>query len=145
MVSSNTQLASKQLLRQIWRSTLLVTFTLIIAAALPTRAADTFGGGAFTKLPSLESDLKRGTSKMTDVRRVLGTPKGYGQAFFPMAHLQRQVWYYEDIELNQSDVKSEGNGVFSVSVRFQMLQVYFDGDVYDGYMWVANTRAPAPK
>jgi hypothetical protein len=127
---------------------------VLIAAALAcgigpgslARAADTsFSGGAFTKLTALESDLKRGTSKKMDVRRALGTPKGSGQAIFPVVHLQREVWYYEDIEFNMNEAKSDDKGVLHVPVRFQMLQVYFDGDVFDGYMWVANTQAPPPK
>jgi len=126
----------------------IATFAVVLAACFGSiaraSAADTLSGGAFTKLGALESDLKRGASKKIDVRRALGAPKGSGQALFPGAHLQREVWYYEDIEADISALKSE-KGVFHVPVRFQMLQVYFDGDVFDGYMWVANTQAPASK
>ena len=124
---------------------LIVALALAFAPVSPARAADTFSGGAFTKLPAFESDLKRGMSRKMDVRRVLGTPKGSGQAVFPLTHLQREIWYYEDIEFNISEAKSGDKGVLQVPVRFQMLQVYFDGDVLVGYMWVANTQAPATK
>ena len=55
--------------------------------------------GAFTQVAGIESELKRGVSTKEDVRRVLGAPKGGGSAIVPPDRQQREVWFYEDIEV----------------------------------------------
>ena len=145
MISSRTEVIWELFSRRFLAGVMIAVLAGGIGAISIANAADTYSGGAFTKLTALESDLKRGASKKMDVRRALGTPKGSGQALFPLVHLQREVWYYEDIEFDMSEAKTDDKGVLHVPVRFQMLQVYFDGDVFDGYMWVANTQAPASK
>lgn len=98
--------------------------------------------GAFTQVARIESEFKRGVSKKEDVQRVLGPPKGGGSAIFPPDRRLREVWFYEDIEvLNATSPKP---GILKVDVRQQILLVFFDEGVFDGYMWFSNaTKAKA--
>lgn len=101
--------------------------------------------GAFTQLSRLESELQRGMSTKMDVQRVLGAPDGFGNAVLPVGVKMsfdpkpREVWYYSDIEL--TGMKGEGGGVIRVNVRQQILLVYFDEGVFDGFMWFSNAGA----
>jgi len=92
--------------------------------------------GAFTQVGRLETDLRRGVSTKMDVRRVLGAPKGFGGSALPTDPKPREVWFYDDIEL--TDLKSDVSGVYRVSMRQQILLVFFDKEVFDGFMWVSN-------
>jgi hypothetical protein len=77
-----------------------------------------------------------------DVRRVLGAPKGMGGAIIPAYRMQREFWYYEDIEMK--DIKKV-EGVLKVNMRQQVLFVSFDKGVYDGYMWFTNVSEDKPQ
>lgn len=98
--------------------------------------------GAFTQLSRLESELQRGVSTKMDVQRVLGAPDGFGSAALPVGPkfsfdlTLREVWYYSDIEV--TGMKGEGGGVIRLNVRQQILLVYFDEGVFDGFMWFSN-------
>ena len=115
----------------------LLTFALISSSAMDA-FCQTFSSGAFTKVPLIEKELKRGVSRKAEVRTVLGTPKGFGAALLPLRlpeRLQREVWYYEDIELKDAKFQE---GTIHARFRQQVLVVFFDGDVFDGYMWFTN-------
>jgi hypothetical protein len=69
-----------------------------------------------------------------DVRQLLGAPTGSGNAIFPTDPTAREVWFYQDIEL--MDVKLEE--VNRVNLRQQILLVFFNKEVFDGFMWYSN-------
>ena len=125
---------------QRWHRSALSWLTLALALWWPLEAScQTFGTGAFTKVSQIEKELKRGVSSKAEVRRVLGTPKGFGASLLPLnlpERLQREVWYYEDIELK--DAKFQEGGAIQARYRQQVLVVFFDGEVFDGYMWFTN-------
>ena len=75
--------------------TMLLAGTLVAGCA-PAPKVTT---GAFTQVNRLESGLQRGVSTKMDVQRVLGTPKGFGNAALPTDQRLREVWYYDDIEV----------------------------------------------
>jgi len=91
--------------------------------------------GAFVKVNHLDTDLQKGVSTKMDVQRMLGAPNGMGGASLPTDPKQREVWYYENIEMR--DIKRE-EGVIKVNMRQQVLLVFFEKGVYDGYMWFTN-------
>ncbi len=110
---------------------------LFIITVLMAGCAQKVTTGAFTQVNRLESELQRGKSTKMDVRRVLGAPKGMGNAVLSPDLTPRAVWFYDDIEV--TDARSVGSGVLEVSVRQQILLVYFKGEVFDGFMWFSNT------
>lgn len=93
--------------------------------------------GAFPPVNSIESSLKRGTSTKMDVQRLMGTPKGFGGALLANYPGGREIWFYDDIEA--TDFKSSGEGMYQVSMRQQVLLIFFDREVFDGFMWYTNT------
>jgi hypothetical protein len=94
--------------------------------------------GAFVQVNRLDTDLQKGVSTKMDVRQMLGAPNGMGGAIFTIDPKQREIWYYENVEVEMKDIKRE-EGVFKVNVRQQVLLVFFEKGVYDGYMWFTNT------
>jgi hypothetical protein len=46
------------------------------------------------------------------------------------------VWFYEDIEV--LNIHSPKPGIMWADVRQQVLLVFFDGGVFNGYMWFSN-------
>lgn len=104
--------------------------------------------GAFTQVARIESEFKRGVSTKEDVLLVLGAPKGGGSAIVPPDRQQREVWFYEDIEVlnitssrNTSPLRNAGSVkplILRMDVRQQILLVFFEEGVFDGYMWFSN-------
>jgi len=92
--------------------------------------------GAFVQVNRLDTDLQKAVSTKMDVRQMLGAPNGMGDAIFTIDPKQREIWYYENVEMK--DFKRE-EGVIKVDVRQQVLLVFFEKGVYDGYMWFTNT------
>jgi outer membrane protein assembly factor BamE (lipoprotein component of BamABCDE complex) len=107
----------------------------ILVGSLVAGCAAQATTGAFTQTSRIESELKQGISTKMDVQRVLGTPKGSGSAVFPIDPRPREVWYYQDIEM--TDATSEA-GIFRVNVRQQILLVFFEKGVFDGFTWWSN-------
>jgi len=91
--------------------------------------------GAFTKIDGLDKQLKRGVSTKMEVQRVLGAPNGFGGAILPTDPKPREVWYYEDVEA--TDFKMEGE-IMRMKMRQQILLIFFEKGVFDGYMWSTN-------
>ncbi len=112
---------------------------MLLAGCAPSK----FTTGAFTQVNRLESDLQRGTSTKMDVRRVLGAPKGMGNAVFHPDPTPRAVWFYDDLEM--TDSQSVGGGVLQVWIRQQILLVYFKDEVFDGFMWFSNAGVAGVK
>ena len=66
----------------------------------------------------IEKELKPRVSTKADVLRVLGAPRGYGQALITSVGHKRTIWFYELTEAK----------IWSSEVRFKLLLVFFDGD-----------------
>jgi len=92
--------------------------------------------GAFTNVSNMDQQLKRGVSTKTEVQRLLGAPNGFGSSVVPTDPSPREVWYYEDIEA--TDYKSE-EGMMTMNMRQQILLIFFEKGVLDGYMWTSNS------
>ncbi|MGE5303834.1 MAG: hypothetical protein ACM3TN_10940 [Alphaproteobacteria bacterium] len=114
-----------------------------ISAAGCGATAPTITTGAFTQVARLETDLHRGVSTKMDVQRILGVPKGFGGAILPTDPREREVWYYEDIEI--TGMSSETGGVIRANMRQQVLNVFFQNGVFDGFMWFSNAGIAAGK
>lgn len=95
--------------------------------------------GAFTQASRLETEIQRGVSTKADVRRMLGSPNGFGSAVLPTDPRPREVWYYDDIEVTDTNVQR--GGVIRATVRQQILLVFFEREVFDGFMWFSNAGA----
>jgi outer membrane protein assembly factor BamE (lipoprotein component of BamABCDE complex) len=91
--------------------------------------------GPFAQVSRLEKDLRRGSSTKMDVQRVLGAPKGFGNALFPLDPTLREVWYYDDIEV--IGAQSEGE-VIRANIRQQIITVFFKDGIFDGFLWFSN-------
>lgn len=109
---------------------------LLVAVVLIAGCAHKATTGAFTQVNRIDNELKKGKSTKMDAQRVLGTPKGTGKAVLPADPKPRDIWFYDDIEL--TDYQGEERGVIRVSVRQQILLLFFDREVFDGYMWFTN-------
>lgn len=110
--------------------------SIVLVGALIAGCAPKKTTGAFTQVSRLETEMQRGVSTKPDVRRVLGTPNGFGSAVLPTDPRPREVWYYDDIEV--TDTKVERGGVIRANVRQQILLVFFEREVFDGFMWFSN-------
>jgi len=92
--------------------------------------------GAFKQLTRIDEQFKRGVSTKEDVKRILGSPRGGGSAILPPDRRLREVWFYEDIEV--LNVTSPKPGIMRMDVRQQILLMFFEEGVFDGYMWFSN-------
>lgn len=113
------------------RRLLLVLVATLLAGGCATQATT----GAFTKVRRIDSDLQRGVSSKMDVQRVLGAPKGLGHAVLPLDPRPREVWFYDDIAVK--DARGEP-GVIRIQVKQQILLVFFEKGVFDGFMWYST-------
>lgn len=114
----------------------------VLAAFLACMAAGCVDTKIYTgRLPdtgALGKSLKLGESTRADVQEILGYPFGEGRELLPLGNKPRTLWSYYYEEGNLRDT------------RRIFLFVFFDKDLYDGYMWfsslkdIADTPAPPP-
>lgn len=112
-----------------------VFLTIFLFYLLPGCTPQKVTTGAFTKIGRLDQQLQRGVSTKMDVQRVLGAPNGFGGAILPTDLKPREVWYYEDVE--GKDFKMKGD-IMIMNMRQQILLIFFERGVFDGYMWSTN-------
>ena len=74
----------------------------------------------------LETALEPGHTSRGDVLEILGPPDGVGRTKLIFHPKPRILWHY---------VHQEGS---SNDLRLAFLWVFFDGDVYEGYLWFSN-------
>ena len=120
-------------------SRLLLMLAMTLGASMgftpPPAQAAGVTVGRFPALPAVESVLARGTSRSA-VRDALGEPVGSGHARIPPDHRPLEIWYYEDIEIE--DAAPVGEYV-QMDMRQRILLVFFDGDTVAGFIWTSNT------
>lgn len=123
-----------------WLGRMLALASLagILAFGCATKATT----GAFVEVGRIQGELRRGMSTKMDVQRVLGSPNGFGTAIFPEDLRPLEVWYYDDVEA--TDIKFEGS-IFQMNIRQQILLVFFEGGVFNGFMWFSNAGAAKGK
>ena len=113
-----------------------LTWSIFLWAALITGCTHTVTSGTFMNPGRIDNELKKGVSTKIDAEKVLGRPKGFGSALLPTESVPREVWFYEDIEA--TDATSLGSNTIRVKVRQQFLLLFFQKELYDGYLWVSN-------
>ena len=91
--------------------------------------------GYFPEIEALENDFSRGHTSQEDVIEALGSPTGIGAAVIPPEHRVQQVFFFEDIEIE--DMRSVGGEIVS-DMRQRILLVMLTDGVYDGFMWYSN-------
>jgi hypothetical protein len=74
----------------------------------------------------LETALEPGHTRRGDVLEILGPPDGVGRTKLIFHPEPRVLWQYFHEEGSSNDM------------RFALLWVFFDGDVYEGYLWFSN-------
>lgn len=96
------------------------------AAACTMRVEVTVGNRPNLEL--LETSLRLGESRGADVRAALGEPLGQGKAMLPTVPERGAMttWSYYYGEGSREDV------------RAMLLFVFFDHDIYGGYMWFSS-------
>lgn len=119
---------------------------VLIACTLPGCGPAKVSTGAFRDTQSIESRLQRGISTADDVRRLLGDPNGHGELLLSVLDGPRQVWYYEDVEVDQTAPVRMGSSLgqantIYLGLRQQILLVFLHGGRYDGFMWSSNSTA----
>lgn len=71
-----------------------------------------------------------------DVQRILGVPQGFGGAVFPVTAKEHEIWFYENIEID--NIKYEGKEI-SMDMNPKVLLVFFTKGVFDGFLWTTGT------
>ena len=71
--------------------------------------------------------LQLGSSDKAAVRETLGEPQGEGASRMPDFPGLRTVWAYDYVETQGQEV------------GMTMLFIFFDGEIYDGYLWFDAT------
>jgi hypothetical protein len=89
--------------------------------------APTIKYGSPPKVDRIDT-LKRGISGESDVLKVLGEPRGYGQVRYSSDLPPRKIWFYEYTEAK------------GMKVGLKILLVFFDQKVYDGHLWFSSAQ-----
>jgi hypothetical protein len=97
----------------------------LLAAALVALLCGCAPSFTFGTSPNTDQlrQLQRGTSTSSDVRSILGEPRGKGETRIPIGY--RTLWLYDAGEIDGSGPRS----------RILYLIVFFDGETYDGFLW----------
>lgn len=134
--------------RALWNILRVAACAIAVAAAVsPHEAAaqaQALTTGAFRNTAAIESGLLRGVTTKAAVRGLLGIPSGSGAArFASLGGDEREIWYYEDIEVTGVNAGDKGaqssDNAMRMDMRQQILLVLFKGGVVDGYLWTSNS------
>jgi len=101
---------------------LVIVFSLLVGACADIRLR--MGNRPNTDV--LETSLRVKESTRADVLGALGEPSGKGRAMLPFDTKPKTTWSYYYGEGSMKDS------------RQMLLFVYFDEDLYDGYMWFSS-------
>jgi len=111
---------------------------ILLAGCMPQRVS-TIDEFRDTKL--LETQLKKGTSTVEDIKRILGEPTGSGAVFVASAnHPPADILFYQDMELTDMKV-SDAKKAIELKFRQQILVVFVRDGLFDGFMWFSNSEA----
>ena len=119
------QLISRKLL-------LVLLMICTLSACTPSKLVQ----GPFLKTSALETELKKGVSTKMDVQRVLGSPQGFGSAAFPVTGGQHEIWYYQNIQVDNIVSKES---YITLDMHQKVLLVFFSRGLFDGFLWFSGT------
>ena len=108
------------------RKPLFIAMLCLLSISLLTGCATTFKFGSPPRVNQLGA-LKQGISTKAEVKAVLGEPRGYGAARSADFPQLREIWYYDYVETNGSQM------------NLKFLLVFFDKNRYDAHMWFASS------
>ncbi len=105
-------------------------FLALLVILLVTLGMEGCGTLKFGTPPKTEAlgSLRPGSSTQDDVLKALGKPPGKGVLRVLPDLKPRSIWAYE---------YEEAEGTKS---RQKVLLVYFDGEVFDGYLWFSSVQ-----
>ena len=89
-----------------------------------------------TDVDRLESELQPGVTTKIDVRQALGDPAGFGGAVFAIDPRPHEVWCYQEIK---QGMWFADFGLRRLMLQQQVLLVFFDQGMFDGFMWWSDT------
>lgn len=97
-----------------------------------------YKAGTRPEIGALERSLEIGKSTRADVLAVLGKPNGEGATMLPIDDKARKMWsyYYEEGVLRPQEYPHQDR--YDADLRRAFLYIYFDGELYDGYMWFSS-------
>jgi hypothetical protein len=124
---------------------IIIELVAMAASATTVRAEGTSVSPPWVpKVAALETQLHRGISTKADVERFLGPPTGSGGAELPGDSIGRGIWYYGHIEVTNKLAYGWLNpGWIRVATGAQQtLLIFFEGDLYSGFLWVSYPAAP---
>ena len=73
-------------------------------------------------------ELRVGASTKAEVRQIVGQPQGKGASRIPDYPGYRDLWSYEIVSFD------------GVTSEYVILLIFFEGDIYDGYLWFDNAH-----
>ncbi|MGZ5055883.1 MAG: hypothetical protein ACXWAT_13215 [Methylobacter sp.] len=113
-----------------------LAYTLLLICLLSACTPAKVVSGPFLKLPSIETELKKGLSTKMDVQRILGAPQGFGGAVFPVTAEEHEVWFYQNIEID--NIQSKQSHI-TMDMNQKVLLVFFSKGLFDGFLWFTGT------
>lgn len=119
---------------------LITRFILIAGLAMQLAACSTaetpkFGGYVRPDAQLLETTLVIGVSTKARVKEVLGAPGGPGGIYLPIDPKPRESWTYN---YEKASIGKSQPGRLSLNSIRTYLFIYFDKNIYDGYMWFSS-------
>ena len=107
------------------RNILLATTLLLLLHACATPPPISMGA----KFPHASlASLKQGKSSLSDVKALLGPPRGFGKAKQNPQETLRDIWFYEYIEMH------------GTQVHLDILLIFLNKDIYEGHLWFASNE-----
>ena len=96
--------------------------------------------GPFVNTDRIDTQLKRGTSTKADVERLLGKPNGKGGTLMPPSQtVPGDVWVYYNAQSGSPRMTPTRPIKVEVDSRHQMVMIFFNGNIFDGYMWFLHS------
>ena len=112
---------------------LLIAIAAVLLAGCAQSTALTTG--PFARTNRIDSELRRGVSSKSEVERILGKPNGTGGSLLPLQDRPHEVWVYNQVQIGELRVSGGRPIMVEVDTRQQIILVFFEGDVFDGYLW----------
>ena len=111
-------------------------YTLVLVCSLVSCTPEKVVQGPFLKLSAIETELKKGVSTKMDVQRIMGSPQGLGGAVFPVTAEEHEVWYYQNIQID--NIVSQQSYI-TMDMHQKVLLVFFSKGLFDGFLWFTGT------
>jgi len=111
-------------------------YTLVLVCSLVSCTPEKVVQGPFLKLSAIETELKKGVSTKIDVQRIMGSPQGLGGAVFPVTAEEHEVWYYQNIQID--NIVSQQSYI-TMDMHQKVLLVFFSKGLFDGFLWFTGT------